>query len=254
MQFLHYLKKAHHPQYKDLVVPSLEVLTEELEEVSRRATQAAENHDDAILQCMEQQMEDTRDGASTILHPPQCTTSNAHVLQGISDLVQGVAPSDLPHQRGASDSQSHSHEADDVQQDLPADLPHQTQQNSQSHSHEADDVQQDLPAQIQEQQNIHIQSDLLNEFHENHNIIGGLFPMEFSLGLPSQFAVGQLPEHVIRRLMGAYIPCFEQCSELIFFLFNQLTRHSASRSVAYQAKSGTGQMRKFQDLLQKKRL
>ena len=50
---------------------------------------------------------------------------------------------------------------------------------------------------------------MLNEFEQNHVIMGGTFPSEFTLGVPSQFSRGHLPHHIFQRLLKAYTRNFE---------------------------------------------
>jgi hypothetical protein len=84
---------------------------------------------------------------------------------------------------------------------------------------------------------IHIEDDLLNEYQDNHRILGGNFPFEFVRGVPESLRKGGLPLKVARRLLLAYVPTFERCHELIFYMLNQKQRHAASRAVFYETKT-----------------
>ena len=51
---------------------------------------------------------------------------------------------------------------------------------------------------------IEIESQLLNEYKENHILFGGTFPFEFTLGVPKKFSKGHFPMHMFHRLLESY--------------------------------------------------
>lgn len=96
---------------------------------------------------------------------------------------------------------------------------------------------------------IHIEDELLNEFQDNHRIMGGNFPFEFVRGVPESLRKGELPVRVARRLLLNYDPRFERCHELIFYMLNQKQRHSASRAVAYETKTQSNLLERFKEVV-----
>ena len=77
---------------------------------------------------------------------------------------------------------------------------------------------------------------LINEFGNNHVIMGGTFSFEFPLGVPEELGQGRFRAHLLKRLLRSYTSTFETCHNFIFLAFNQLQRHSASREVFFKAK------------------
>ena len=49
---------------------------------------------------------------------------------------------------------------------------------------------------------------LINEFGNNHVIIGGTFPFEFPLGVPEELGQGRFRAHVLKRLLRSYTSTF----------------------------------------------
>ena len=86
---------------------------------------------------------------------------------------------------------------------------------------------------------------LLNEFGNNHVIMGGTFPFEFPLGVPEELGQGRFKAHLVKRLLRSYTSTFETCHNLIFLAFNQLQRHSAIREISFKAKSSNKNMKKI---------
>ena len=90
---------------------------------------------------------------------------------------------------------------------------------------------------------------MLNEYEENHVIMGGTFPFEFPLGVPETFAKGHFPPHLFQRLLKSYTGTFERCHNFIFLSFNQVQRHAASSAVSYKSKTSDSHMKKLAEVL-----
>ena len=164
---------------------------------------------------------------------PNGNFSHDAMVHGIAELVQGATKIDSD---AAGPDTGAGRNVDEAEDDTKVDDEEQVTKEDENIA---------APAQVQAQ----MDTGLLNEFQQNDFIIGGSFPMEFPLGVPDTYAVGHLPAHVSRRLLQSYLPQFERCTEFIFYAFNQLVRHAASRAVAYRAKAGDKYLLRFQELV-----
>ncbi len=83
--------------------------------------------------------------------------------------------------------------------------------------------------------NIPVGNEPMNEFEENPNLQYSVFPFLFVLGrgLRKQ---GSVPIGDSRHLLLQFTCNFATCPRLIFFLFDQLQRHAASRTIAARVK------------------
>ena len=89
---------------------------------------------------------------------------------------------------------------------------------------------------------------LLNDYTENDQTLYESFPwlFIFGKGLPSS---GPLSNHISRRLLLHFNKGFSHEAKLIFLLFNQLQRHSASRMCSAKMYSRKVGVRKFIDTI-----
>ena len=94
--------------------------------------------------------------------------------------------------------------------------------------------------------NIPVGNEPMNEFEENPNLQYSVFPFLFVLGrgLRKQ---GSVPIGDSRHLLLQFTCNFATCPRLIFFLFDQLQRHAASRTIAARFRNTTESLDKLQN-------
>ena len=129
-------------------IPDLGTTSELLNNIFARANDAAMAHEDAVLQCQEHQLENTADGDSMLM-APRGNFSEEKMIEGVAELVHGAS------KVAESVSTKTNGDTEQVAAEEPAVAVH-----------------------------AHIDRGILNEFQQNHFILGGTFPMEFPLGVP----------------------------------------------------------------------
>jgi len=75
-----------------------------------------------------------------------------------------------------------------------------------------------------------------NEFAENDHLLYACFPSYFLLGR-GLLQTGPVTVKATKHILFQYDAKFARCNRFIFFLFDQMQRHAAARSVAARIKS-----------------
>ena len=215
---LYYLKDAGHPLYKRITIPNLEDFTRRINSLSEKALDNVIIGSDAISQVMEMGMKNQESGNSGLFNTYGDSSSNKERLKKIAHMTS----------KGTS-------------QDEEISAPSTTTESTTST--QSTSIDQNGPEQIT------MGGRMLNEFEQNHVIMGGTFPFEFTLGVPSKFSRGHLPHHIFQRLLKAYTRNFENCHNFIFLSFNQVQRHAASSAVSYKAKASDSHLNKLASVL-----
>ena len=233
-KLLNYLKNAGHPLYAKIVLPELSVFSNDLNNLSKTAFDNIIINDEAVTQIMENKMENQEEGFSGLFSSTISSETNEDTLNGIYEMVNKSRRKkslEVDGQENNLDYQnSNIVETTDVSK------------RSETQAHSISDSEQ-------QPNSISIESNLLNEYEENHIIYGGTFPFEFTLGVPSRFSKGHFPYHLLNRLLKAHTSDFESCHNFIFLSFNQLQRHASSRTVSYSSKSSGQYMQKLASTL-----
>lgn len=93
---------------------------------------------------------------------------------------------------------------------------------------------------------VSVDDDLCNEYSQWHGIIAGVFPFEFSLGVPESWKAG-FPPHLRRRMLLYYTVLYERQPHFNFALFSAGQRQAVNQISSSMAKSSTFSFRKFQE-------
>ena len=89
----------------------------------------------------------------------------------------------------------------------------------------------------------------VNEYEDNHNLLGGAFPWLFPFGLPSTIC-GPLSRVITRGMQLHYSRRMGRSSPLGFLLFNQLQRSQVARATAIRVRASPQKWARFVELLQ----
>ena len=88
----------------------------------------------------------------------------------------------------------------------------------------------------------------INEYTDNHRLLGGAFPWLFVFGVPTSVS-GPVPRTITRGMQLHYTRRFGRCSTFLFLLFNQLQRTQVARATAARVKAAPQKWAKLVALL-----
>ena len=90
-----------------------------------------------------------------------------------------------------------------------------------------------------------LETNPMNEYEDNHRLLGGAFPWLFVFGVPPSIC-GPVPRTITRGMQLHYSRRFGRCSTFLFLLFNQLQRSQTARATAARVRAAP---RKWEELV-----